>query len=201
VVDQGQCTRVHAPAATARTEPATLAAPSHNIALVAGGAEELGQTPRQDATAEPRVRVFGRGLRACGCLHDGGLSASDWQLLRRLLAGCLGSSVSDRDPRDPGYRLRRSRRQRHRPAELTDGNSPPLPRRFVRADVCRRHANVAASTSAARRETPKSARAGAINTLALGESGSLPPLLQGQPQWGAILSEVHASSRLGACFL
>ena len=34
----------------------------------------------------PRVRVSARGPRACGCLHNGGLSASDGRFLLRLLA-------------------------------------------------------------------------------------------------------------------
>jgi hypothetical protein len=34
----------------------------------------------------PPFEVSGRGPRACGCLHNGGLSASDGRLLLRLLA-------------------------------------------------------------------------------------------------------------------
>jgi hypothetical protein len=42
---------------------------------------------------------------------------------------------------------------RHRPAELTNGSSRLLPRRLARDGLCLRRANVAALTSAVRRET------------------------------------------------
>src|SRR5450759_5963408 len=51
VIDQSQRPRVHASAATARTEAATFTAPSHRIPLVAGFTEKLCETSRQDATA------------------------------------------------------------------------------------------------------------------------------------------------------
>jgi hypothetical protein len=50
VVQQIQGASIHTPAATAWTEPATLAAPAHNKALVAGGAEKLCKASRQDST-------------------------------------------------------------------------------------------------------------------------------------------------------
>jgi len=73
VVHQGQGARVHSSAATARTESATLAAPGHNIALVAGGAEELGKPrakipqPRKSCSSSVTKlgsvrRRFGRSL-------------------------------------------------------------------------------------------------------------------------------------------
>jgi hypothetical protein len=51
VVEQGQRSRVHAAAAAAWAEPATLSRIPDHIPLVAGGAKELGQTSGQDATA------------------------------------------------------------------------------------------------------------------------------------------------------
>jgi len=75
---------------------------------------------------------------------------------------------------------------RHRPAKLTNGASSLLPRRLARADVCPRRANVAALTSAVRRETARNAHADVISGLSPGSFGSATPCYRGQHQCGAI---------------
>jgi hypothetical protein len=75
---------------------------------------------------------------------------------------------------------------RHRSAELTHGSSQLFPRRLARADVCPQRANVAALTSAVRRETAKNARADVISGLSPGRSGSATPRYRGQHRCGAI---------------
>ena len=67
----------------------------------------------------PRVRVPGRGLCACGCLHDGGLSASDCPCCfgyRRFAPGAAGPRCPPRplfgwrrSSRRAGFRPRRAR--------------------------------------------------------------------------------------------
>ena len=75
---------------------------------------------------------------------------------------------------------------RHRSAELSNDASSLLPRRLARADLCPRRANVAALTSAVRRETARNARADVISGLSPGGSGSATPRYRGQHRCGAI---------------
>jgi hypothetical protein len=85
------------------------------------------------------------------------------------------------------FRRREVRRVgRHRPAELTHGSSQLLPRRLARADVCPQRANVAALTSAVRRETARNARADMMSGLPPGRSGSPAPRYRNQHRCGAI---------------
>jgi hypothetical protein len=75
---------------------------------------------------------------------------------------------------------------RHRPAKLTHGSSQLFPRRLAMADLCPRRANVAAFTSAVRRETARNARADLIGGLSPGRAGSVTPRYRGQHRCGAI---------------
>jgi hypothetical protein len=59
-------------------------------------------------------------------------------------------------------------------------------RRLARADVCPQRANVAAPTSAVRRETARNARADVISGLSPGRAGSATPRYRGQHRCGAI---------------
>src|ERR1035437_5095647 len=59
VIDQSQRARVHASAAAARTEAATLAAPSYRKVLVAGLAEKVRKASRQNPTVEEVVQLVG----------------------------------------------------------------------------------------------------------------------------------------------
>jgi hypothetical protein len=96
-----------------------------------------GQTSRQDATAKEVVQLVGHeaGQRpAVGLvgplLLEGQQVLLDYLEKRCLLgfplAGCLTSSVLDRAPRDPGYRLRRSRRHNKAIPSKEKGN-PGVP--------------------------------------------------------------------------
>jgi hypothetical protein len=87
---------------------------------------------------------------------------------------------------------------RHRPAKLTNGASSLLPRRLARADVCPRRANVAALTSAVRRETARNARADVISGLSPGRSGSATPRYRGQHRCGAIFQPPPSAESRGS---
>jgi len=84
---------------------------------------------------------------------------------------------------------------RHSSAELSNGASSLLPRRLARADVCPRRTNVAALTSAVRRETARNARAYVISGLSPRRSGLATPRCRGQHRCGAITSPRHRASR------